>query len=66
MEPFVNPFAVNPHADAHARTRAWWAKLSPEEQFAFLVEIGIYTADGALHPNYDHRPESDGRQSDAK
>jgi len=62
-----NPYAVNPHAEHEAATRARWASLSPQEQFAFLVEIGIYTADGKLHPNYDHRPEPAGsKHAEAK
>ncbi len=66
IEPPANPFAVNPHAEVEERARASWAKLTPEEQFAFLVEIGIYTADGRLHPNYDHRPEGERPEADAK
>lgn len=59
MEQPSNPYAVNPHAEHEAATRARWASLSSQEQFAFLVEIGIYTADGQLHPNYDHRPDAE-------
>ena len=56
----TNPYADPQIAADSAAVRARWASLSPQEQFAFLVEIGIYTADGKLHPNYDHRPETAG------
>jgi hypothetical protein len=56
---------VSPYADDEAGARESWARLSPQEQFAFLVEIGIYTADGQLHPNYDHRPANE-RSTDAE
>ena len=59
MEHTSNPYAVSPYAEDEAGARASWARLSPQEQFAFLVEIGIYTADGQLHPNYDHRPDGE-------
>jgi hypothetical protein len=65
MDQHSNPFAVNPYEEHEARTRAWWAGLTLEEQSAFLVEIGIYTADGKLHPNYDHHPLG-GRSGDAE
>lgn len=60
VEQTSNPYAVSSYAQEEARARESWALLSPQEQFAFLVEIGIYTADGKLHPNYDHRPEAEG------
>ncbi len=67
MDQPSNPYAVNPYAEHEARTRAWWAGLTLAEQSAFLVEIGIYTADGKLHPNYDHRPETAGsKHAEAK
>jgi hypothetical protein len=56
----TNPYADPQTAADSAAVRARWASLSSQERFAFLVEIGIYTADGQLHPNYDHRPESEG------
>lgn len=71
MDRPLNPYAVDPYAEHEAAVRARWASLSLQEQFAFLVEIGIYTADGKLHPNYDHRPENESHgggaaDSDAK
>lgn len=55
----TNPYADLQTAADSAAVRARWASLSSQERFAFLVEIGIYTADGQLHPNYDHRPENE-------
>jgi hypothetical protein len=40
--------------------------MSAEEQTAFLVEIGILTPDLKLHPNYDHRPDGQNIEADAK
>ncbi|GDX80231.1 hypothetical protein LBMAG42_20420 [Deltaproteobacteria bacterium] len=67
MEQPSNPYAVSPYAEDEAFARESCAPLSPQEPFALLVEIGSYTADGELHPNYDHRLEAErAKDTDAK
>ncbi len=37
---------------AHKRALKQWSRMTTEDQFASLVEAGIYTSEGKLTPRY--------------
>ena len=58
----MNPYTPTDLIAASDRALDAWDRLTPEEKRAAFVKMGLITADGTLHPDYDWTAERYARE----